>query len=301
MKMLVVSNGRQERLFKSIDNTTPSYTFQNSQGLLFSTEFAQPALTIMEHAQYQHLRSQGIIAEDAMFAGHSLGEYTALSTIGQIMSFSDVLSVVFYRGLTMQVAVERDSKGRSDYAMVAVNPSRVGKAMTQENLRSLVQLIQSEANSFLEVVNYNVETQQYVCAGTIASLDCLTQVTNHLSINAKDLSSQPNLRKLISKITSTSTKTSTLTRGHATIPLTGIDVPFHSSALLPKMPAFRELLLSHIPVEAIDPQKLIGRYVSNVTGKVFGVSREDFTDAWKRTGSVVLEKVLGEWDLECQA
>jgi hypothetical protein len=32
------------------------------------------------------------------------------------------------------------------------------------------------------------------------------------------------------------------TRGSATIPLTGIDVPFHSSILRPWMPAFRRVL-----------------------------------------------------------
>ena len=33
--------------------------------------------------------------------------------------------LIFYRGITMQRAVERDSENRSNYAMCAVNPSRV--------------------------------------------------------------------------------------------------------------------------------------------------------------------------------
>jgi hypothetical protein len=42
---------------------------------------------------------------------------------------SSLVSVVFYRGLTMQVAVERDAEGRSNYGMCAVNPSRVAKCV----------------------------------------------------------------------------------------------------------------------------------------------------------------------------
>ncbi len=53
--MTIESNGIMEKFFTSIDETTTSYTFQHKQGLLFSTEFAQPALTVMEHAQFLYL------------------------------------------------------------------------------------------------------------------------------------------------------------------------------------------------------------------------------------------------------
>lgn len=96
--------------------------------MLFSTEFTQPALTVMEKAQFDDLREKGLIPNDMKFAGHSLGEYSALCTIANIMPLERLLPIVFYRGLSMQVSVERDELGRSDFAMVAVNLSRVSKS-----------------------------------------------------------------------------------------------------------------------------------------------------------------------------
>jgi len=48
------------------------------------------------------------------------------------MPIESLVSVVFYRGLTMQVAVERDAQGRSNYSMIAVNPSRVSKTFNDQ-------------------------------------------------------------------------------------------------------------------------------------------------------------------------
>jgi malonyl CoA-acyl carrier protein transacylase len=61
---------------------------------------------------------------------------------------------MFYRGLTMQHAVERDEQGRSNCAMCAVNPSRVGNDAA---LREIVNTISNDRDCFLEIVNFNVE------------------------------------------------------------------------------------------------------------------------------------------------
>jgi fatty acid synthase subunit beta, fungi type len=301
MDMVVESSGVTQRFFKTINETTTSYSFRHKQGLLYSTEFAQPALTIMERAQYMFLKSKGLFSDSALFAGHSLGEYTALSTIGDIMPFEKVLSVVFYRGLTMQAAVERDASGRSKFAMVAVNPSRVSKAFTQEKFQLLVKLIREESKELLEVVNYNVEGQQYVCAGELSALDALADATNYISAHQAEILSAESprdaLASLVTKCVLQARKKPQpiqLTRGLATIPLEGIDVPFHSSFLLPRMPAFRNLLLRHIPLDSINPEKLVGKYVSNVTGKPFGISKEHFEDVYAKTGSTVLAECIRE-------
>ena len=297
--MKVESNGVQEKFFKAIDETTTSHTFQHKKGLLFSTEFAQPALTIMERAQYVHLNSKGLIDSSALFAGHSLGEYTALSTIGDIMSLEKLLSVVFYRGLSMQAAVERDASGASKFAMMAVNPSRVSRVLTTDVLRRIIEAVSKETKDLLEVVNYNVEGQQYVCAGALTSLDCLGEVTNYIAKNQKEFMPGPELEEAFLKLiqqcaarVAAKPQPVVLQRGVATIPLEGIDVPFHSSFLLPKMPAFRNLLLSKIDVDCIDPSRLVGKYVSNVTGKPFELSEEHLREVYDKTGSVVLKEVL---------
>ena len=81
----------------------------------------------MEIAEYEHLRASGLTQKGAQFAGHSLGEYAALGACTSFMTLENLLNLVFYRGLKMQNALARDGNGRTDFAMVAVDPARVGK------------------------------------------------------------------------------------------------------------------------------------------------------------------------------
>ena len=111
-----------------MDEHSPSHTFRAPNGLLHSTEFTQPALIVMEKALFDDMRDKGLVPQGSKFAGHSLGEYSALAAMANTMPLEQLLSIVFYRGLSMQVAVDRDEKGRSDYAMVAINPSRISES-----------------------------------------------------------------------------------------------------------------------------------------------------------------------------
>ena len=113
------------RIFKDIDETTDSYVHRSPDGLLYSTQFAQPALVLTAKANFGVLKERGVIPGNTIFAGHSLGEYAALSAFSDFMSIEDLAELVFYRGLTMQSIVETDENGRTNYGMCAVNPSRV--------------------------------------------------------------------------------------------------------------------------------------------------------------------------------
>ena len=70
---------------------------------------------------------EGFLSQSRVFAGHSLGEYGALSSMAGFVDFKDMLSIGFYRGLLMQFAIPRDADGQTGYAMMAANPGRVGK------------------------------------------------------------------------------------------------------------------------------------------------------------------------------
>lgn len=122
-------NGRvvQRAMFPEITSTSSSYTFHSTTGLLSSTQFTQPALALMERAIFEDLRSRELISSNLTFAGHSLGEFSALGSIAEIMPIERLISVVFFRGLTMQMAVGRDDAGRSNFSMCAVNPALVSK------------------------------------------------------------------------------------------------------------------------------------------------------------------------------
>ena len=147
-------------LFSDINVRTPQYTFSHPNGLLFATQFAQIALVVTEKAAFEDMRSKGLVQNDCPFAGHSLGEYSALASIADVLPVASLVDIVFYRGITMQRAVERDEHNRSNYAMCAVNPSRISKTFDDSSLREVVDSISRNTGLLLEIVNYNVEVKR---------------------------------------------------------------------------------------------------------------------------------------------
>lgn len=87
-----------------------------------------------------------------------------------------------------------------------------------------------------------------------------------------------------------------LQRGFATIPLKGIDVPFHSTFLRSGVKPFRSFLLKKINKTSIDPGKLIGKYIPNVTAKPFEITKEYFEEVYRLTNSPRIGNVLANWD-----
>ena len=87
-----------------------------------------------------------------------------------------------------------------------------------------------------------------------------------------------------------------LQRGFATIPLKGIDVPFHSTFLRSGVKPFRSFLLKKINKTTIDPSKLIGKYIPNVTAKPFAITKEYFEEVYKLTNSPRIGTVLANWE-----
>lgn len=305
MAMLTATPNGHEAVFPSISASTTSYTFRNEAGLLFSTEFSQPALTVVERAQFEHLRSKGLVVEGALYAGHSLGEYSALGNLGQAIPFEELLSLTFYRALIMNSAVPRDSEGRSGFGMMAVNPSRIGKDMDTSLLEHLVSVIATATGGLLQIVNYNIATQQYVASGCLASLASLSAIADVLAIRSSEYrvtnGKIQGLSELVAATVANTTppiKASLLKRGIATTPLDGIDVPFHSSSLLPKMPAFREMLHRHLPKGTVDASRLVGRFVTNVTGNTFDISRAGVQEIFDKTQSTVLQALLEDENLK---
>ncbi|EYE93327.1 tetrafunctional fatty acid synthase subunit FAS1 [Aspergillus ruber CBS 135680] len=300
---------KSEKIFKGIDENTASYTYRSPAGLLSATQFTQPALTLMEKASFEDMRSKGLVQRDSSFAGHSLGEYSALAALADVMPIESLVSVVFYRGLTMQVAVERDEQGRSNYSMCAVNPSRISKTFTEQALQYVVGNISEQTGWLLEIVNYNVANMQYVAAGDLRALDCLTNVLNYLKAQNVDIPAlmqsmsledvKAHLVKIIQecqKQTESKPRPIALERGFATIPLRGIDVPFHSTFLRSGVKPFRSFLLKKINKTTIDPSKLIGKYIPNVTARPFEITKEYFEDVYRLTNSPRIAHILANWE-----
>ncbi|AWB44255.1 [acyl-carrier-protein] S-malonyltransferase [Paenibacillus sp. CAA11] len=76
--------------------------FEGPEGDLKQTANTQPALLTTSYALYQALAAQGV--QPDYVAGHSLGEYSALTAAG-VLSFEEAVSVVRARGEFMEQAV----------------------------------------------------------------------------------------------------------------------------------------------------------------------------------------------------
>ncbi|KAL1917786.1 uncharacterized protein VTP21DRAFT_3620 [Calcarisporiella thermophila] len=301
-------------LFPGITENTAFYTFNSPTGLLSATQFTQPALTLMEKAAFEDMRSKGLITQNCAFAGHSLGEYSALASIGDVLPIESLVDVVFYRGMTMQSAVKRDAQGRSNYGMCAVNPSRVSRSFNETALRWVIDAIARQSNGLLEIVNFNVENWQYVAAGELSNLDALANVLNFLKLQKIDLQklletmSLDQVRQQLSTIVENALEKAnskkdkdgfvTLERGFATIPLRGIDVPFHSSFLLRGVAPFRSYLAKKINPTDVNVNQLVGKYIPNLTAKPFSIAKSYVEGVFEQTSSPRLSRVLRHWSDE---
>lgn len=300
---------KTEKIFKEINEHSTSYTFRSEKGLLSATQFTQPALTLMEKAAFEDLKSKGLIPADATFAGHSLGEYAALASLADVMSIESLVEVVFYRGMTMQVAVPRDELGRSNYGMIAINPGRVAASFSQEALQYVIERVGKRTGWLVEIVNYNVENQQYVAAGDLRALDTVTNVLNFIKLQKidiielqKSLSLEEVEGHLFEIIDEASKKSAVkprplkLERGFACIPLVGISVPFHSTYLMNGVKPFKSFLKKNIIKENVKVARLAGKYIPNLTAKPFQVTKEYFQDVYDLTGSEPIKEIIDNWE-----
>lgn len=214
--------------------------FIHPNGVLHLTQFTQVALAVVAYAQTERLREAGALGTNSMYAGHSLGEYTALASLANIFDLEAVIDIVYSRGSAMGTLVERDEDGNSNYGMGALRPNMIG--VPADEVEAYIAQTAEETGEFLEIVNYNIAGQQYSIAGTKAGLAALKKKAN----SVKD-------------------------RAYVTVP--GIDVPFHSQVLRGGVPAFAEKLDELLP-ETLDLDALVGRYVPNLVASPFELTQE---------------------------
>ncbi|UQA87651.1 DUF1729 domain-containing protein [Gardnerella vaginalis] len=225
--------------------TANGVTYRHPEGLLNLTQFTQVALATVAFAQTARLREAGCDIWPAYFAGHSLGEYNALSSFAQIIPLETVLELVFHRGSTMHHLIERDEQGRSNYRMGALRPNQFG--VDDDGVNAYVEGISKQTGEFLQIVNYNLAGQQYAIAGTIKGLKALAQDS---AKRAKEYGGKPPFMLV-----------------------PGIDVPFHSKLLRKGVTEFRDKLDSLLPAH-IDYSVLVGRYIPNLVACPFEFTRE---------------------------
>ncbi len=240
---------------------------KHPDGVLHLTQFTQVAMAVLGAAQVEELRESGAFIEDAILAGHSVGEYNALCAVAQVLPLEAVLEVVFQRGTAMHELVPRDADGRSNYRMAAIRPSQFG--LNDEDVESFVASIGEQNGEFLQVVNLNLRGSQYAIAGTVAGLEALeTEIDRRVAeFGGK--------------------------RAYILVP--GIDVPFHSSVLRDGVPDFRHKLQDLLPAD-LHPEILTGRYIPNLVPKPFSLERDFIAEIAELVPSDPLAEVLADFD-----
>lgn len=84
----------------------------------------------------------------------------------------------------------------------------------------------------------------------------------------------------------------TVPKGVATTPLSGIDVPFHSTVLRGGIDGYRSYLKGKIDAQELAPGQFVNKWIPNVIGKPFSLSREYVAEVQRVTGSEPLRLLL---------
>ena len=125
------------------------------------TENTQPAIFLVSYSIFKIIKEEfnKNLSEANFFAGHSLGEYTALAAAGSL-SFSDTLKILKIRGRAMQSSVPKGvggmiavlgseieiienfiSENKSKYECYIANDNSVGQIVLSGNIEDLEKMM----------------------------------------------------------------------------------------------------------------------------------------------------------------
>ena len=149
-------------LFKEADDTLKfslsSLILNGPKNDLDLTENTQPAIFLISYSIFKLIKEEFNINLNKanFFAGHSLGEYSALASAG-VLSFSDTLKILKIRGKAMQSSVPKGVGG-----MVAVLGSEI---------KVIENIINENKNKYECYIANDNSVGQIVISGNIEELD----------------------------------------------------------------------------------------------------------------------------------
>ena len=130
---------------------------QNNEQKLNQTHVTQPALLAASYAIYKLLLEKEQI-QPTYFAGHSLGEYSALVCAG-VIGFADAVKLVEARGQFMQQAVPIGTGAM--FAIIGLDDKKVVASCLQAK---------AETNEVVAAVNFNSPGQVVIAGNKKAAL-----------------------------------------------------------------------------------------------------------------------------------
>ncbi len=143
---------------KILDFSISNLILEGPKDELDLTENTQPAIFLVGYSIFQLLKKEFKIDLNKanFFAGHSLGEYTALAS-ADVLSFSETLKILKIRGSAMQSAVPKGEGG-----MVAVLGS---------NIKHIENILKENKNKYECFIANDNSNGQLVVSGNINNVD----------------------------------------------------------------------------------------------------------------------------------
>ncbi|KAK7201257.1 acyl transferase-like protein [Novymonas esmeraldas] len=168
------------QLLNTQESAPRTHVITHEEGVMQFTYLTQPCVLAAQLLAYEtlKLRSPQVFNRQlSCIAGHSLGEFTALTALG-VFSPETAVDLTFKRGLLMEQAC--DGIPRGNWKLYACSPQRSGISSDDDKVDgvffALVNAIAhalAHTSSFVEVVNNNLRRQQYVVAGDLVGLAVL--------------------------------------------------------------------------------------------------------------------------------
>ena len=207
-----------KKLFKEADNildfSISSLILEGPKEQLDLTENTQPAIFLVGYSIFQLLKKEFNLDLNKanFFAGHSLGEYTALAC-AESLSFRDTLKLLRIRGKSMQEAVPKGEGGM--VAILASTPEKIEEILNENkknykcyiaNDNSVGQLVVSGKTKDLELLMIDLKKNNIKSIKLAVSAPFHCKLMNNATKIMKDEIEKCDFKnpknKLISNVTS---------------------------------------------------------------------------------------------------
>ena len=250
-------------------------------GLLNRTDFTQPALLTFNTALLAHLAAASGVTPDpnkaqsylpagvTHIAGHSLGEFSALTAAG-LFSAVDAATLVNIRGTFMLEAMEELKRLKRTFVCAAIGPQKAGLTTesTKELLTALSQVV--TGTGFIESMNDNITDQQLIVAGdprTMAAFGKALDAKHRAAVGGNDFAAVA--KSVVELVQNDAQMEVGLKKSGAFFPLP-LSAPFHTSVLRPATDNFHAEITRKLPSSAVIEECLSKvKYFPNLTGTPF--------------------------------
>ena len=125
------------------------------------TENTQPAVFLASYSIFEMIRKESIInLEDAKyFAGHSLGEYSAL-TASNSLNFTDAIKLLNERGKAMQTAVPKGAGGM--LAVLGIDIKEINNLLEENKNNYKCYIANDNSNGQIVLSGLNIDIDKFI-------------------------------------------------------------------------------------------------------------------------------------------